>query len=136
MSKGVEGSINTSRKYNVIQQNATEDIFCIKWLESIIYFIKEKLLVGGRPNRGNMYMRVLNKIIMFIRQHGNQNNQSDLNYRKDVTKEKRERRLIWHITCMPQFPGEVDTFEKGETSQTGMIVRLKNLIEGKGFTST
>lgn len=48
--------------------------------------------------------------------------------RKDVTKKKIETRLMtYHLQA------SVDKFGKGEKSQIGMIIRLKNLIEGKGF---
>lgn len=73
MSKGVEGSINTGRKYNVIQQIDTTGYFLDKvvGINYLFHQIK-KNLVEGRPNGENMYMRVLSKLIMFTRQHGNQ----------------------------------------------------------------
>ena len=37
------------------------------------------------------------------------------------------------LPANPSSQGEMDKFEKGEKSQPGMVVRHKNLIEGKGF---
>lgn len=44
MSKRVKGSINMGKR-NIIQQNANENIFLDKVVESIIYLMKQKNLV-------------------------------------------------------------------------------------------
>lgn len=52
--------------------------------------MNENILLEKRPTSGNMHLRVQNKIIMFVGQHGDQNNQNDLGLAKKMSPKRKK----------------------------------------------
>lgn len=92
LSKRVRAALIWVKNENIIQQNANENIF---WISGgINYLFNEETEKFGDPSEEYIFERKLNEITMFIRQHGDQNNQNDLEMEKKTP--KRETRLMAH----------------------------------------